>query len=202
MPRVGKARPQQPKDRLDRCLTALLQTPDAACVGGGEMCCGAACDSAGAELVEALAAFVSHSDAAKRAFVARGGLEGVYALVAKPLRQGGAASRAYGGAPPGSSQWDPDWADEDWGGTASDDIRAMGALAILQRLTASPEGQYMVLQRRPELLRAVRGPRFRRMHACMHACKHAYRRSPSLTEPPAASDNQQQMQQQQLPLIS
>ncbi|KAG1658711.1 hypothetical protein FOA52_005289 [Chlamydomonas sp. UWO 241] len=153
MPRVGggraAAKTTTSKDKLDRCLEALLSAPDAACLGGGEMCCGGCGD--GSELVAGVCAFVSANPAAARRFVARGGLEVVSTLVCKPLR----SSSSQAGPGPGSTTyWGGDEEDA-WGGESSDASRCMGALAILQALTGSKDGQNLVLQRRPELLQAV-----------------------------------------------
>eukprot|EP00955_Chlamydomonas_euryale_P083916 363901-Chlamydomonas_euryale.AAC.16 len=169
MPRVAnRGAKAPPKDRLDRCLEALLQSPDAACLDGGEMCCGG-CDD-GSQLVAGLAAFVSHSAPAARRFVARGGLEAIESLVRKPLRGG----ESQAGPGPGSTTYqdapdDDDDGDDGWG-RLSDVSRAMGALAILQALTESPHGQNLVLQRRPELLQMVSLPQFAALHLDKFAC--------------------------------
>ncbi len=84
MPRVSSTRAKASGDKLSRCLEALVQNPDAACVGGGELCCsGGGCSGGGSELVSSVAAFLSHGDAAKRAFVRSGGLEVIQIILSK-----------------------------------------------------------------------------------------------------------------------
>jgi hypothetical protein len=167
MPRIGgrSGPPAKQADRLSRCIAALLQNPEAACIGGSELCCaGGGCGSDPADqIVGALAAFVSHSDAARRRFVAAGGLEAVHILASRPLKS---ASSGAAGPGPGSATYTTgsDWDEGEEPSGTSDAVRAMGALAILQSMTASQEGQNLVLQRRPELLQVVS----QAMHACSH----------------------------------
>ncbi|GAX83723.1 hypothetical protein CEUSTIGMA_g11148.t1 [Chlamydomonas eustigma] len=150
MPRVAvKTNRASQKDRLDRCIDALLQNPDAACVGGSELCCGG-CGSGG-ELVEGLAAFVSHSSAAKRAFISKGGLEAIYVLISKAVP----VDDNEAGPGPGSRTQEADEFGYKADASAGDEVRALGALVLLQCLTDSPEGQSLILQGRAELLHAV-----------------------------------------------
>ena len=72
MPKISKKEPEtaRSKDKLDMILNALLTSPEAACVVGD----GCGCGAYGGELIEAMSAFLSHSDAARKLFVAKGGL--------------------------------------------------------------------------------------------------------------------------------
>lgn len=69
--------------------------------------------------MQALSAFVVHSDAAKRLFVTQGGLEAIFALVSKPLR-----THTSGAGPgPGSMTYLSDYDDdEDPGGGLSNEV--------------------------------------------------------------------------------
>lgn len=128
-------------------------------------CCEGGCGTGG-ELVEGLASFVSHSDAARRRFVARGGLELVQALVLRAQRSSTTFSADGEGAGPGpgSSTYSQglhdmeDADDDDQFMASSNETQALGALVILQSLTMSTEGQRMLLQRQPQLLHLVSPP--------------------------------------------
>ena len=63
------------------------------------MCCGG-CSSGGGELIESLSLFLHHGDIAKRAFVARGGLDSLHILISKAINTSNAANSA--GPGPGS----------------------------------------------------------------------------------------------------
>ncbi len=61
------------KALLRQCLNALVTDPEAACMGGDDLCCSGC--GGNSQLVDSLCAFCLHSNAARRCFVAHGGLE-------------------------------------------------------------------------------------------------------------------------------
>ncbi|KAL6755546.1 hypothetical protein V8C86DRAFT_206507 [Haematococcus lacustris] len=75
MPRVGRGNAAKaaatPAGKLKRCLEALVQDPEAACLGGNEFCCSGC--GGNSDMVDSLCTFVLHSDAARQFFAENGG---------------------------------------------------------------------------------------------------------------------------------
>eukprot|EP00798_Chlamydomonas_sp_ICE-L_P025366 gene25366-11028_t len=135
MPRLKarKERAPDPRDKLSKFISALLDDPDATCIGGSDMCCSGC--SGGQELVETLAGFISQNDAARRLFVAMGGLEALLILIGRVLGE-----------------------DADYSGYLTPskvETQAMGALVLLQCFCASPGGQTLLIAHKPALVHMV-----------------------------------------------